>query len=204
MGCAFFMVFYNLCYNNFTEEGKVISVEIQSELNSLLDEVIDLYRDKVEEGDIFVLGASTSEVSGARIGKDPHPGLGETIVAAFQDRLPELGVHLAVQGCEHINRSLVIEKEVAKKYQLEVVNVMPAINAGGGCSVAAFNQFKDPVVVDSLVATSGIDIGDTHIGMHVKRVQIPMRFQHNTIGHARVNGLTSRPKLIGGPRAQHL
>lgn len=179
-------------------------MEIQSELNALLDEVISLYRDKVEEGDIFVLGCSTSEVSGARIGKDPHPDLGETIIRTFLERLPELGVHLAVQGCEHINRSLVIEREVAKKHHLEIVSVIPAINAGGGCSVAAYSQFKDPVVVDSVIATSGIDIGDTHIGMHVKRVQIPMRFEQKTVGHARVNGLTSRPKMVGGPRAQYV
>ena len=161
------------------------------------------YTDKTEAGDIFVLGCSTSEIGGGRIGKASQPEYGEWVVKSLIEMTQEMGLFLAVQGCEHINRALVIEREAAKRHGLEIVSVVPALHAGGGASVAAYKLFEDPVVVESLIATSGLDIGDTHIAMHVKRVQIPVRFDQNMVGQARVNGLTSRPKLIGGARAQY-
>ncbi|MBG9981456.1 TIGR01440 family protein [Facklamia sp. DSM 111018] len=179
-------------------------MNLEQEVHALMDEVVQLYQGKVEEGDVFVLGSSTSEIAGGRIGKDSHPEYGEILIKVVLERLSELKVHLAVQGCEHINRSLVIEKQVAKEKGYGIVSVIPAIHAGGGSAVAAYNQFRDPVMVESVSASSGLDIGDTHIAMHVKAVQIPVRFEKNKLGHARVNGLTSRPKLVGGSRAQYL
>lgn len=179
------------------------NLDIEKDVNALMDEVIDLYRDKVSPGDIFVLGSSTSEIAGGRIGKDSHPEYGQVLIKVIRERLKELDLCLAVQGCEHINRALVVERDTATQHHLEIVSVVPALHAGGGSAVAAYEQFDDPVMVESLLATSGVDIGDTHIAMHVKHVQIPVRFEQNTIGYARVNGLTSRPKLIGGARAHY-
>ncbi|MGX7168306.1 TIGR01440 family protein [Facklamia hominis] len=178
-------------------------MHLEDEMNELMDEVIERYRSKVEAGDLFVLGCSTSEIAGGHIGKDSVPEYGQIIIKVLRERLKELELNLAVQGCEHINRSLVVEKEVAKNYGLEIVSVVPAIHAGGGCAVAAYEQFANPVMVEHIVASSGIDIGDTNIGMHIKHVQIPVRFKKDQLGGARVNGLTSRPKLIGGVRARY-
>ena len=106
-----------------------------------------------------------------------------------------------MQGCEHINRSLVIEREAAEKYNLEIVTVKPALHAGGACAVAAYERAIDPVMAEHVVAKAGMDIGDTFIGQHIKHVQIPVRLDINQIGGAHVTFVRSRPKLIGGPRA---
>ena len=110
-------------------------------------------------------------------------------------------IKLAVQFCEHLNRALVVERELAEKNNLEIVSVIPALNAGGALSVAAFKQMKDPVLVEHITAKAGIDIGDTEIGMHIRFVQVPLRLKEKYIGKARVTALKSRPKLIGGVRA---
>ncbi|EAC9500649.1 TIGR01440 family protein, partial [Listeria monocytogenes] len=112
-------------------------------------------------------------------------------------------IHLAVQGCEHLNRALAVERKTAQLYHLEEVAVVPQLHAGGACSVAAFQLFDEPIEVEHIVAKAGIDIGDTAIGMHVKHVQIPIRPSIKTLGAAHVTALGSRPKYIGGPRAHY-
>ncbi|GGC80845.1 TIGR01440 family protein [Enterococcus wangshanyuanii] len=154
-----------------------------------------------EAGDIFVLGCSSSEIIGGVIGQNSRLDIGEEVVSTLKEALDKKGVHLAVQGCEHINRALIIEKVVAKAHDFEIVSVVPALHAGGAAAVAAFKLFKEPVVVEKIVARGGIDIGDTAIGMHVKHVQIPIRTTIKEIGKAHTTFLYSRPKLIGGARA---
>lgn len=157
----------------------------------------------LEPNDIFVLGCSTSEIQGQQIGKHSNLEIGRTVVKTLRSILDPLGVHLAVQGCEHLNRALVIEKRVAKDHDLEIVTVVPTLHAGGAAQVAAFEQFNEPVEVEHLVAKAGMDIGDTAIGMHVRFVQIPVRTSITEIGEAHVTFLNSRPKLIGGERARY-
>lgn len=154
-------------------------------------------------GDLFVLGCSTSEVIGEQIGKASSEAVGERIIETILPIVRSHGLALAVQGCEHINRALVVERSVMRAHHLEEVNVVPALHAGGACSMAAFRQFEDPVMVEHIVATVGMDIGDTEIGMHVRHVQRPIRLSIRTIGHARLTALMYRPKLIGGERAMH-
>lgn len=156
-----------------------------------------------EPGDLIVLGCSSSEIIGGRIGKSSSAEVGEAVIAGLLPVTREAGLFLAVQGCEHINRSLVVEREYAKRRELEVVTVVPALNAGGATSVAAYAAADDPVIVEHVVARAGLDIGDTEIGMHVKYVQIPLRLPTTMIGSARVTALSSRPKLIGGERAAY-
>lgn len=160
-----------------------------------------LLQAELEIGDIFVLGCSSSEVSGGVIGKNSNLEIGEMIVSTLKDKLAKKGIHLAVQGCEHINRSLVVEKEIAKHHQFEIVSVVPALHAGGAAAVAAFQFFQNPVVVEKITAQGGIDIGDTSIGMHIQHVQVPVRTSIKEIGGAHTTYLRSRPKLIGGIRA---
>lgn len=155
----------------------------------------------LESGDILVLGGSTSEIMGGEIGKDSSLEIGQLVIGEVLKILDKKKINLAVQGCEHINRALVVEKEVAKVNNLEIVSVIPALHAGGAMSLAAYQKMQNPVMVEHIVARAGIDIGDTEIGMHVKFVQVPLRLKEKHIGKARVTALKSRPKLIGGDRA---
>ncbi len=157
----------------------------------------------LKPGQILVLGCSSSEINGGVIGKAPSAETGETVIDAVLHVTKKHGIYLAVQGCEHINRALVVEYEAAEKYGLEIVNVVPALNAGGSCSLAAYNKAENPVLVEHICAHAGIDIGDTSIGMHIKFVQIPFRPSIKQIGEAHVSCLKSRPKLIGGERARY-
>lgn len=175
--------------------------ELQETLRSILQDVLE--KAHLEAGDLFVLGCSTSEVQGAVIGKSSNLEIGYMIVQTIKEELDLKGIHLAVQGCEHINRALVIEKRVARHYQLEEVRVVPSLHAGGACSVAAFDVFEEPIEVEHVVAKAGLDIGDTFIGMHIRHVQVPIRPQIKQLGSAHVTAVTSRPKYIGGPRAAY-
>ena len=154
-------------------------------------------------GDIFVIGLSSIEVIGGHIGKNSSQEVGEVIVKTILDMLSERGLYLAVQGCEHVNRALVVERELAQKRNLEIVNVLPTLHAGGSGQLAAFKYMNDPVEVEFITAQAGLDIGDTAIGMHVKHVQIPVRPILRELGEAHVTALASRPKLIGGARAAY-
>lgn len=160
-------------------------------------------RSAVKKGQIFVLGLSSSEVAGGLIGKNSSAEIGEVIVKTLLEELTERGIYLAVQGCEHLNRALTVERELAEKKDLEIVNVIPNLHAGGSGQVAAFKFMQDPVEVEEIVAHAGLDIGDTFIGMHVKRVQVPLIPVQRELGGAHVTALASRPKLIGGARATY-
>ncbi|MGT2930362.1 TIGR01440 family protein [Streptococcus dentasini] len=162
-----------------------------------------LERSAIKPGQIFVLGLSSSEVAGGRIGQNSSLEIGEVVVQTVLNETKKRDVYLAVQGCEHLNRALVVEESVAEEKQLEVVNVLPSLHAGGSGQLAAFKFMEHPVEVEELVAHAGLDIGDTFIGMHVKRVQVPLIPIQRELGGAHVTALASRPKLIGGDRALH-
>ncbi|MBF0817956.1 TIGR01440 family protein [Streptococcus acidominimus] len=166
---------------------------------AIVEEVLELSR--IQKGQLFVLGLSTSEVIGGRIGNHSNLEVGQVIVKTILDLLSDRGIYLAVQGCEHLNRALVVERDFALAKDLEIVNVLPSLHAGGSGQVAAFEYMKDPVEVEFVTAYAGLDVGDTAIGMHVKHVQVPLRPSLRQIGHAHVTALASRPKLIGGARA---
>ncbi|MEQ3445338.1 TIGR01440 family protein [Enterococcus cecorum] len=171
------------------------------ELTTITHEV--LAKAQLKAGDIFVLGCSTSEIAGGVIGKNSSQEIGEWVVETLLAILSEQQIFLAVQGCEHLNRALVVERAAQERYNLEEVAVVPQLHAGGACSVAAFRYFNEPVEVEHLVAKAGIDLGDTSIGMHIKHVQVPIRPSIRELGGAHVTALYSRPKYIGGPRAKY-
>ncbi|EEI72636.1 TIGR01440 family protein [Lentilactobacillus hilgardii] len=170
-----------------------------------LSDVLTEYFDKVTfpKNGIFVVGCSTSEISGDWKGTNSRLDVGKAVVETLEEFLLPRGIHMAIQGCEHINRALLVERDVAEQHRLEVVSVVPAIHAGGGTQVAAYQRMTDPVEVEHITAFGGIDIGGTEIGMHVKFVQIPVRMAHRKVGAANVVCLSSRPKLIGGERARY-
>ena len=107
--------------------------------------------------------------------------------------------YLAAQCCEHLNRAIVVEREAVPF--AEIVNVVPQPKAGGSFGTTAYKTFKNPVVVEEIKADAGIDIGGTLIGMHLKKVAVPVRLENNKLGEALVLAARVRPKYIGGERA---
>lgn len=176
--------------------------EISDDLLQALDELFAV-APQLEKGDIFVLGCSSSEIAGGRIGKASNIVAGEIVIATLVPYLQEKGLYLAVQGCEHINRALVIERAAMKAHQLTEVSVIPARHAGGATAVAAYDAFSEPVMVESVQAKLGMDIGDTFIGMQLKSVAVPVRPSKKSIGAAHLTMAVTRPKLVGGARAKY-
>lgn len=155
----------------------------------------------LKKNDLFVVGCSTSEVFGEKIGTAGSEDVAEHIFKGLQKLSKKTNVHLAFQCCEHLNRALVMERETMQAYNLEEVTVIPVRDAGGSMATFAYNHFRDPVVVERVQAHAGIDIGETMIGMHLKPVAVPLRFEQKRIGQAHLSGARTRPKLIGGERA---
>ena len=178
-----------------TEEMTIIGEEAYRAAKELLAEA------NLKEGQLFVVGCSTSEVSGATIGTFSSPELAEVVFGGIYQATQEAGVYLAAQCCEHLNRAIILEREAAEKYGYEVVNVVPQPKAGGSFATAAWKAFENPAAVEHIKAHAGMDIGDTLIGMHLKDVAVPVRIRTTQIGDAHVVCARTRPKFIGGSRA---
>ena len=154
---------------------------------------------RLKKGDILVVGCSTSEVVGSKIGTNSDENTAEKIFDGIYSVANEYGVKLAVQCCEHLNRAIIVEKDAWKFF--EEVNVIPQKKAGGSLATVAYQKFNDPIVVEHIKADAGMDIGDTFIGMHLKEVAVPVRLSVNKIGQANIVCARTRPKFIGGIRA---
>lgn len=159
--------------------------------------------DFLHEGDLFVIGCSTSEVAGKRIGTAGSEQVAAEIFSAVNGLKEAKGIRLAFQCCEHLNRALVIERQTMQGEGYEEVSVVPVPTAGGSMASYAYKHMDDPVVVEHISAHAGMDIGETMIGMQLKHVAVPLRFETKHIGEARVTGARTRPKLIGGQRANY-
>lgn len=156
---------------------------------------------KLNKGDLFVVGCSTSEVGGEGIGTFSSPELAEFVFAGIYRATEESGVYLVAQCCEHLNRALILEEEAAEKYGYDCVNVVPMPKAGGSFATATYKALQHPVAVEHVKAHAGIDIGDTLIGMHIRDVAVPVRIATKKVGEAHVVCVRTRPKFIGGMRA---
>ncbi len=154
---------------------------------------------KLKKSDILVVGCSTSEVVGSKIGTNSDENTAEQIFDGIYECLKEHGIFLAVQCCEHLNRAIVIERNALANY--EEVNVIPQKKAGGSLATVAYQKFENPIVVEHIKADAGMDIGDTFIGMHLKQVAVPVRLSIKEIGSAHLTCARVRPKFIGGIRA---
>jgi len=152
-------------------------------------------------GDLFVVGCSTSEVDGGKIGKASNIDVAKALWEGIAPLLKEKGIYLAAQCCEHLNRAVILEKEAAERFGYEPVNVMPQPKAGGSFATTAYANMQHPVAVEGVRAHAGIDIGGTLIGMQLKAVAVPVRLSLDMIGHARILCARTRPKFIGGIRA---
>ena len=170
---------------------------IYSQTNAVVEELIK--KAGLRRGNILVVGCSTSEVLGEKIGTNSSPETAGMIFEALHDCAREHGIFLAVQCCEHLNRAIILERAAAAN--AEIVNVVPQPKAGGSLATQAYAGFQEPVAVEEIKADAGIDIGFTLIGMHLKKVAVPVRLEHNRIGQALVVAARTRPKFIGGARA---
>lgn len=179
-----------LAYGETERDGEIISVHNLSPLR---------------EGQILVVGCSTSRVVGYHMGSHSTEDVAVAIMDEILPRVRAKGLYLASQCCEHLNRALVVERECMEKYGFEQVSVKPRLHAGGAWSVRATEAFRDPVVVEDIrsTASAGMDIGGVFIGMHMRRVVIPVHAENDRIGEAIVNMARVRPKLIGGSRAEY-
>ena len=157
----------------------------------------------LKKGDIFVVGCSSSEIIGGNIGKNSSYEAAQAVFEGVYPVLNENGIYLAAQCCEHLNRALIIEREAAEKYGLEEVSVVPKMKAGGSFATCSYQNFTDPVAVENIKAKAGMDIGGTLVGMHLKNVAVPVKLTLNKIGDAILLCARTRPKYIGGERAQY-
>ncbi len=176
--------------------------EIRGQVAGILEELVETAG--LGPGRLIVIGVSTSEVAGARIGT----GGAEEIAAELFDGIDKVrqrhGFDVAFQCCEHLNRALVVERKVLERMGLTEVAAVPVPKAGGSMAATAYKRLTEPCLAESLEAHAGIDIGETLIGMHLRRVAVPFRPTLRYVGKARVNAAWTRPKLIGGERAVYI
>jgi len=171
--------------------------EIQAQVRAVTEELCAAAG--LRAGQILVVGCSSSEIGGFRMGTQSSPEAGRTVFEALQSVLVPLGIYLAAQCCEHLNRALIVERAAVPG--AEIVNVVPQPKAGGSFATAAYAGFSDPVALESIRADAGLDIGGTLIGMHLKQVAVPVKLTLRQIGEAHITAARVRPKFIGGVRA---
>ena len=172
------------------EQARAVALELKEKAN-------------LKQGDVVVIGCSTSEVLGGRIGTIGSVEPAQQIFDGLNSVFAPEGIYIAAQCCEHLNRAIIIEEEKVDALGLEKVCVVPHPHAGGSFATAAYHSFKSPAAVEEIKADAGIDIGMTLIGMNLKRVAVPLRLENNTIGEAKLNAARTRPKFIGGERAKY-
>ncbi|MBE6806795.1 MAG: TIGR01440 family protein [Ruminococcaceae bacterium] len=173
--------------------------KIKNDATAALTELLAVAN--LKPGDLLVIGCSSSEMVGEKIGTHSSVDAACALADTVLPLLKEAGVHLAVQCCEHLNRALIMESAVAEKFGYEPVNVVPQPKAGGSFATAVWGRMACPTAVEHIRAHAGLDIGGTLIGMHLKEVAVPVRLSVKTIGEAPLLCARTRPKFIGGARA---
>jgi len=181
------------------EEVKTMTYEqIRDDAARAVTELLE--QTNLTAGDIFIIGCSSSEIKGSRIGKGSDIDAAKAVYDGVYPILKEKGIWLAAQCCEHLNRAVIVEKAALGR-DAEIVNVVPQLHAGGSFAVTVYNNAENPVAVEEIKADAGMDIGDTFIGMHLRKVAVPVRVSIKEIGEAHLTCARTRPKFIGGSRA---
>lgn len=176
-------------------------LRIKTEAETALRELIAV--SGLKTGDLLVIGCSSSEIIGGMIGKASSMDAAKAVFSGIEPVLKELGICLAAQCCEHLNRALIVEEAVAERFGYEIVNVCPQPKAGGSFATTVWEAMEHPVAVEHVKAKAGMDVGGTLIGMHLKEVAVPVRLSINRIGEAHILCARTRPKYIGGERAHY-
>lgn len=180
-------------------EAERFLLQIKNEAGAIAEELVAVAG--LKQGQVLVVGCSSSEVTGNKIGKASVPSVADAILDGMLPVLEDRGIYLAAQCCEHLNRAVIIEAELAEKMGLDPVCVVPVPKAGGSFAAACFKRFSSPVAVEHIRAHAGLDIGGTLIGMHLREVAVPVRLSVRTLGEAPIICARTRPKYIGGERA---
>ena len=175
--------------------------EIVLQTETVINELIEV--SGIRAGQILVVGCSSSEIVGSNIGHGSSFEAARAVYEVISKKLDEKGIYLAAQCCEHLNRAIVISEEAAERYGLEIVSAIPQPKAGGSFATLTYENMSSPVLVESVRAHAGIDIGGTLIGMHLRAVAVPVRLSISKIGEANILCARTRPKLIGGERAKY-
>lgn len=173
--------------------------ELTRQASNVTEELIE--KSKLKKGQILVVGCSTSEVCGDTIGTGSNLEAAEAVFSGIYSVTQKYGIFLAAQCCEHLNRAIIIEADAVPNQ--DIVNVVPQPKAGGSFATTAYKTFEHPVAVEEIRADAGLDIGDTLIGMHLKKVAVPLRLDNHEIGQAHIVAARVRPKFIGGIRAHY-
>lgn len=174
---------------------------LKNQAENIIKEFVEIA--ELKQGDLMVIGCSSSEIIGGNIGKNSSLEAAKTVFDGIYPYLKEKGIYLAAQCCEHLNRALIIEEECAQKFGYEIVSVIPQPKAGGSFATSAYQAFEKPVAVENIKAKAGLDIGGTLIGMHLKAVAVPVKLSVNKLGEAVLLCAKTRPKYIGGERAKY-
>ncbi|MBR4019816.1 MAG: TIGR01440 family protein [Firmicutes bacterium] len=172
--------------------------QIKQQAETALRELLE--QTNLTAGDIFIIGCSSSEIKGSRIGKGSDIDAAKAVYDGVYPILKDRGIYLAAQCCEHLNRAVIVEKAALGR-DAEIVNVVPQLHAGGSFAVTVYNNAENPVAVEEIKADAGMDIGDTFIGMHLRKEAVPVRVSIKEIGEAHLTCARTRPKFIGGSRA---
>ena len=183
------------------EGEKEFLKSLEEEAYTAASELLSLAHTEPE--DIFVVGCSSSEIGGHKIGTDSSPAVAQAVFEGIRRACGEKGLYLAAQCCEHLNRALIVEDAARRAYRLERVNVVPQPKAGGSFATAAWQAMESPCAVEEVRARAGIDIGGTLIGMHLAPVAVPVRLSLSKIGEAILLCARTRPKFVGGERAHY-
>ena len=177
--------------------------EIYNQAAEAINELLDESRPGFNPVRLLAIGCSSSEIAGGVIGHDSAYEYGEAVAQAVLDIASARGFTPAFQCCEHLNRALVMERAAAERNNYEIVCAVPRKKAGGSLATAAWKRLKEPVLVESVRADAGLDIGLTLIGMHLRAVAVPIRLKRDRVGAAIVTAARTRPRLVGGERAKY-
>lgn len=181
------------------EQHEKFLASLRSDAEQITRELLEC--SALKAGQLLVVGCSSSEVIGSRIGKASIPSVANAILDGMLPILDQKGIFLAAQCCEHLNRALIVSADCAERYSWEPVCVRPMPKAGGSFAAAFYERLSAPVAVEHIRAHAGLDIGGTLIGMHLREVAVPVRLSLKKIGDAPILCARTRPKYIGGPRA---
>lgn len=174
-------------------------LEIEKQAKTATRELLKVA--KLEKGDVFVVGCSSSEITGKNLGTSSSIETAKAVFSGIYPELKENGIYLASQCCEHLNRAIITERAVAKEQRLQIVNAIPQIKAGGSFATVTYENLENPCAVETIKAQAGMDIGGVLIGMHLQQTAVPVRISLDHIGEAILICARTRAKFVGGVRA---
>lgn len=175
--------------------------EVTEKARNIVIDIIE--QSKLKNGDIFLIGCSTSTIFGEAYGSSSSMDIAKALFEGIYPELESRGIYIAVQCCEHLNRAIILSEKIAEKLGIDIVNVVPQPKAGGSFATVAYERIDMPVAVEHIRADAGMDIGGVLIGMHLKEVAVPLNLKENMIGKAHITAARTRPKFIGGERAHY-